>query len=62
MAPSITRLHSEMAETPRHTQAPARVGAALFGKNFKTPAKLLYDTTVYIDILQGHFPADGAPL
>ena len=23
------------------------------------PAKLLYDTTVYIDILQGHFPQDG---
>ena len=25
----------------------------------RRPAKLLYDTTVYIDILQGRFPVDG---
>jgi len=26
------------------------------------PAKLLYDTTVYIDILQNRFPKDGEPM
>ena len=29
------------------------------GPTQQLPAKLLYDTTVYIDILQGRFPRDG---
>jgi predicted nucleic acid-binding protein len=29
------------------------------GPALRIPAKLLYDTTVYIDILQGRFPRDG---
>lgn len=28
----------------------------------KKPGKLLYDTTVYIDILQNHFPQGGEPM
>jgi predicted nucleic acid-binding protein len=29
------------------------------GSTLRVPAKLLYDTTVYVDILQGRFPRDG---
>ena len=29
------------------------------GTSSQRPAKLLYDTTVYVDILQGRFPQDG---
>jgi predicted nucleic acid-binding protein len=29
------------------------------GTDTRWPAKLLYDTTVYVDILQGRFPEDG---
>jgi predicted nucleic acid-binding protein len=36
-----------------------RSGLPFLGNISRPPAKLLYDTTVYIDILQGHFPADG---
>ena len=32
---------------------------AFLGQTAHVPAKLLYDTTVYIDILQGRFPRDG---
>ena len=32
---------------------------AFLGPTQRVPAKLLYDTTVYIDILQGRFPRDG---
>jgi len=36
-----------------------RSGLPFLAKISRPPAKLLYDTTVYIDILQDHFPADG---
>ena len=41
-----------------------RADAALefMGTTSRRPAKLLYDTTVYIDILQDHFPRDGEVL
>jgi predicted nucleic acid-binding protein len=32
---------------------------AFLGQSSRLPSKLLYDTTVYIDILQGTFPRDG---
>ena len=32
------------------------------GTTSHRPAKLLYDTTVYIDILQGRFPRQGAAM
>lgn len=32
------------------------------GAGSESPRKLLYDTTVYIDILQGRFPENGEPL
>lgn len=32
---------------------------AFLGPTQRVPMKLLYDTTVYIDILQGRFPRDG---
>ena len=36
-----------------------KAGLAFLGRTSKAPKKLLYDTTVYIDILQDHFPSDG---
>jgi predicted nucleic acid-binding protein len=46
----------------RRTQLKPRDEAALdfIATTSKKPGKLLYDTTVYIDILQDRFPLDGA--
>lgn len=61
-------MSSDLANTLRQIKPEKRVaalkprsasGLAFLGRNSSHPSKLLYDTTVYIDILQGRFPRDG---
>jgi predicted nucleic acid-binding protein len=61
-------LSSDLAQTLRRIKPEKRVAAlkprdlsslAFLGRTSRVPSKLLYDTTVYIDILQGRFPRDA---
>jgi predicted nucleic acid-binding protein len=61
-------LSSELAGILRRIKPEKRIVAlkprdasslAFLGQSSRLPSKLLYDTTVYIDILQGTFPRDG---
>jgi predicted nucleic acid-binding protein len=61
-------LSSELASVLRRIKPEKRIiplnprsasDLAFLGQTSRLPSKLLYDTTVYIDILQGRFPRDG---
>ena len=54
---SLRRLRPETHEKPLKRRADEEL--EFIGTSTSKPSKLLYDTSVYIDILQDHFPKQG---
>jgi len=54
---TLRRLKPSRHRVPLNRRAESEL--EFIGGAGRRPAKLLYDTTVYIDILQGRFPGDG---
>lgn len=54
---TLRRLKPEKHRRPLKPRAESELDFIGVGRN--RPAKLLYDTTVYIDVLQDRFPRDG---
>jgi predicted nucleic acid-binding protein len=55
---TLRRLKPEKRSKPLKPRAESEL--EFIDRTGKSPKKLLYDTTVYIDILQNRFPQDGA--
>ena len=57
LAKVLRRIKPEKRIVPLNPRSASDL--AFLGQTSHLPSKLLYDTTVYIDILQGRFPGDG---
>lgn len=54
--------HVKPEKRRRQLKPRSRTELPFIGKEWEQHAKLLYDTTVYVDILQGRFPRDAESL